>query len=191
MKLNERQLVLFEWVKKCHGAQMRKYTFVPYWTHLLSVAEIVAPYDPEGNSLLIEIALCHDLLEDTSVSAPALAAHLINMGYSVGDTTRIVRNVQDLTDKFTHRDYPELNRFSRKVLESGILMNISPVAQTVKYADIIHNMKSIGEQDPNFAKIVVREVLMYLPNMDKGNPDLYKQCCDVIDFWFKTLSAIE
>jgi guanosine-3',5'-bis(diphosphate) 3'-pyrophosphohydrolase len=177
LELSERQWALFDYVKEMHGTQKRKYTAAPYYTHLLSVADRVEQYVQNGYET--EIALCHDLIEDTECSLADLSSKLISLGYNVEEDVEILAGVDDLTDKYTHERYPELNRAQRKKLESVRIMASRPVAQTVKYADIIDNITSIIEHDPGFARVYAREIDNYLWKIDKGNQELYAECCRV------------
>lgn len=173
MQLTDRQQVLFDWVKTRHGDQVRKYTGEPYWTHLLSVATIVSQLESKNSRNEIEIALCHDLLEDTDVDQYLLEATLLGFGYRQMEMKRIVTGVVDLTDEYTHEKYPDSNREARKAMEANRLASIQPYSQTVKYADIIDNLESIVEHDPKFAVIFLREVGGYIKRIWKGNMSLY------------------
>lgn len=179
LKLTERQWALFDYVKEMHGAQKRKYTGAPYYTHLLSVAARVEQYVQNGYET--EIALCHDLIEDTECSLADLSSKLMSLGYNVEEDVEILAGVDDLTDKYTHDRYPDLNRAQRKRLESVRIIASRPIAQTVKYADIIDNITSVIEHDPGFARVYAREIDNYLWKIDKGNRDLYIECCRVFD----------
>lgn len=177
MELTQQQQEIFEFVKIQHGDQKRKYTNAPYWTHLHCVAEIVAVY----NSVLgIEIALCHDLLEDTACSREQLNDHLEQIGYDYHSRIVIVTDVLHLTDQFTSEQYPDLNRAARKAKEAERLIGISPNAQTVKYADIIDNTSSIVQYDPGFAKVYIKEISAKIYKMDQGDADLYKRCLETV-----------
>jgi guanosine-3',5'-bis(diphosphate) 3'-pyrophosphohydrolase len=175
LELTERQWALFDFVKEMHGAQKRKYTGAPYYTHLLSVADRVDQYVRNGYET--EIALCHDLIEDTACSLADLSSKLMSLGYNVDEDVEILAGVDDLTDKYTHDRFPSLNRAQRKELESVRIVSSRPVAQTVKYADIMDNISSVAEHDPGFARVYAREIDSYLWQIDKGNRELYAECC--------------
>jgi guanosine-3',5'-bis(diphosphate) 3'-pyrophosphohydrolase len=174
MILTDRQSRLFDFVKESHGDQKRKYTGAPYWIHLLSVAEIVYPYS--SGFMEVEIALCHDLIEDTKATYDDLEKELVRERYNLIETRHILKGVEDLTDVYTHEAYPNLNRQKRKALEAVRLLDTSPYSQTVKYADILDNSASIAEHDPGFARIYISEIAAKITEMDKGNPELYKRC---------------
>lgn len=178
LELTERQWALFDYVKEMHGAQKRKYTGAPYYTHLLSVADRVEQYAQNGYET--EIALCHDLIEDTECSLADLSGKLMSIGYDIDEDEVILAGVDDLTDKYTTERYPTLNRAQRKELESVRIIASRPIAQTVKYADIIDNMLSLAEHDPGFARVYAREVDNYLGKINMGNPELYAECCQLL-----------
>jgi len=177
LNLTDRQQKLLDFVKLQHGSQLRKYTNEPYWHHLVSVAEIVSEYEPNG----IEIALCHDLLEDTECTKEMLFDSLCSAGYDKDFSKNIVFAVIDLTDVFTHECYPRLNRKERKLLELKKLRTISTISQSVKYADLIDNSSSIVEHDKGFAKVYLQEKQEILSVMRAGNPGLLKRCEQVLE----------
>lgn len=179
LELTERQWALFDFVKQMHGEQKRKYTGAPYYTHLLSVAARVDPYRSSGYET--EIALCHDVIEDTPCSLADLSQELIRLGYDIAEDELILAGVDDMTDKYTHEKYPSLNRTQRKKLEGARIIASRPIAQTVKYADIMDNILSIAEHDPGFARVYAREVDGYLWKIDQGNPALYAACCALVN----------
>jgi len=173
MELNKNQSKLLEFVKMKHGNQVRKYTGETYWTHVLGVAEIVSKHDCKA----VEIALCHDLYEDTDCTFQVLYKALTeSCGYNASRSYTICTMVLDLTDVFTKEDYPYMNRKKRKQKEAERLGSISVIAQTVKYADLIHNTKSIVEHDKGFAKVYLEEKRDILFQMNIGNPTLWKEC---------------
>lgn len=171
LKLNGQQIGLFEWVKQQHGSQVRKYTGEPYWTHLERVAEIL--YNRAYGDL-IEIALCHDLLEDTTCTERELCSQLLLLQYDIYEVGFIGRGVLALTDQYTHESYPEMNRIKRKLWETVRLKSIRPEYQTVKYADLIDNTSSILQHDEGFSKIYLEEKKRLLEVMNEGCPELYE-----------------
>jgi (p)ppGpp synthase/HD superfamily hydrolase len=164
MNLNPKQEIFLEFVKEKHGEQKRKYTGEPYWYHVVTVADITSKFQ-DG---LIEIAFGHDLLEDTECSESELEAKLLSIGYDLLSSDYIIQGIIDLTDVYTPEDYPELNRLQRKNLEAERLANIHPDSQTVKYADIIHNVQSIVEYDKGFAKKYLIEKKMILDKINNS-----------------------
>lgn len=172
MTLTPQQLLLLDFVKLKHGDQVRKYTGDPYWTHLVNVAEIVSQYEPD----CIEIALCHDLFEDTQCTFTELHRAMTKIGYDRNFTYDVCTCVTELTDVFTHSDYPHMNRKKRKLKEAERLGTVSYRSQSVKYADLIDNTKSIVEHDEGFAKLYLEEKENILAVMVGGNGVLYYIC---------------
>lgn len=172
MKLDrpKRQLDLYGFVVLSHHPQKRKYTGEPYHNHLIAVAEMAEEYGLEYG---FEIGLCHDLLEDTDVTANRLDNRLQYFGYDEKESFFIVSSVIELTDVFTHEEYPNLNRLNRKSMECLRMAGINSNTQSVKYCDLIDNTKSIVKHDEGFAKIYLREKFNLLQVMNKGSNDLY------------------
>lgn len=170
--MTPQQEYLLDFVKLKHGDQKRKYTNEPYWNHVLSVASIVSKHE-DG---CFEIALCHDLFEDTTCTFDQLYKEMIELNYSPEFTYNVCVCVKELTDKYTKEEYPYLNREVRKKNECDRLIQISYLSQTVKYADLIDNTSSIAKYDKDFAKIYLKEKEDILEVMDKGNKVLYQLC---------------
>jgi (p)ppGpp synthase/HD superfamily hydrolase len=177
MELNDKQTMLFEFVKTKHKDQKRKYTGEPYFNHLYSVAEIVSVHEMG----CIEIALCHDLFEDTDCTFNELYKKLTDIGYDRKESYDICSCVNELTDVFTSEEYPYLNRGKRKENEANRLGKISRISQTVKYADLIDNTSSITEHDKDFAKVYLKEKEAIIKVMNQGNQILYTMCKKVLE----------
>lgn len=177
MELDEKQTLLFEFVKTKHKDQKRKYTGEPYFNHLYNVAEIVSAHEMG----CAEIALCHDLFEDTDCTFNELYKKLTDIGYERRNAYDICSCVNELTDVFTSEEYPYLNRAKRKENEADRLGKISRISQTVKYADLIDNSSSITEHDKDFAKVYLKEKEAILKVMNQGNQILYVMCKKVLE----------
>ncbi len=173
MILSAQQEQLLDFVKVQHKDQKRKYTFEPYWNHLYSVAKIASEYVQES----IEIALCHDLFEDTACSEKQLSEFLLAIGYSPAKADSICSTTLELTDKYVKEDFPLFNRAERKSLEAIRLGKNSQLAQSIKYADLIDNARSIVKHDQNFARVFLREMMGILDQMRNGNINLFVSCC--------------
>jgi (p)ppGpp synthase/HD superfamily hydrolase len=140
--------------------QTRKYTGEPYIVHPAEVVRIVSQYGYTDE--MLAAAWLHDVVEDTGVTSDVIY-------YEFGPI--IGRYVQWLTDQTKPEDG---NRATRKKMDADRLSMAPPEVQTVKYADLISNTRSIMEHDVNFGKIYVKEKAYLLSVMDKGNPELYK-----------------
>ena len=137
--------------------QVRNYTGEPYWVHTESVANLVASYG--GSELLIIAALAHDYLEDVTPKNPYYSEKLLRE--VIGDEA--VGIVIELTDVYTSKNYPHINRDGRKKLERERLAGISEGAKLIKLSDLTDNTKSIVEHDPSFARVYLKEKAALLP----------------------------
>lgn len=147
-------------VHQWHHPQQRKYTKLPYSTHLIRVAQLIQLHTQEEG--LIAAALCHDLLEDTPITKSELEAMLTDMGYATREVQSIIKWVIELTDVYVKTNFPQKNRKERKALELKRLLQISPSAASVKFADLIDNLRGIVPYDRGFAKVYLRETLPLL-----------------------------
>lgn len=184
MTLSEKQELLLKFVQQQHGEQKRKYILTPYWEHPLAVATAVN----DLGQCAFEIALCHDLIEDTPCTAELLAIRLRSFGYEPNDVALIVYGVIELTDFYTSKLFPDLNRKKRKTLEAIRIGRTSPVAQSIKCADISDNIGSILEYDMDFAKTYIPEKDEILYHMQNADLVLYKQCQYSVKEAFKKIS---
>lgn len=126
-----------------HEGQVRKYTNEPYITHPMAVAEMLLEYgieDPDMHAA----ALLHDVVEDTK-----LTLHDVEAVAS--------KEVAWIVYGLTKLELPGVNRAKRKEIEAIRLAKKSASVQTIKCLDLLHNMKSIVEHDPKFAKVFMRE----------------------------------
>jgi (p)ppGpp synthase/HD superfamily hydrolase len=172
--LTERQKKLLEFVKLMHGEQVRKYTNEPYWTHPLSVAKLVHQYASEY--LAVEVALCHDLLEDTPCADFALFTKLGELEYSIFEAYTITKAVLELTDVYTSERFICMNRKTRKANEAIRLGGVSHIAHNVKFADLIDNTSSIVKHDKGFAKVYLQEKEEILRQMQGGDVWIRQKC---------------
>jgi (p)ppGpp synthase/HD superfamily hydrolase len=175
MKLTARQEELLEVVKLCHGTQMRKYEAIPYWNHLYEVARLVSEYEKTDGA--IEIALCHDLLEDTNCTQAEMEEKLKQIGYLPGQVQFISKGVLGMTDVYVASSYPDLNRKERKKLEATRLGSTPAIVHSVKYADMTDNVKSVVAGDRGFARVYINEMTDILDKMRLGNIHLLINCC--------------
>jgi (p)ppGpp synthase/HD superfamily hydrolase len=150
---------ILNFATRAHLYQLRKYTDDPYIIHPVAVADMVK--DAGGDENMVNAALLHDVLEDTSVTHAELRAFLFQNFVAV-DASDILNLVVELTDVFTKEDFPDLNRKARKTLEANRLGNVSDRAKQIKLMDIEHNSESIIEHDPKFAKVFLEEKKLLL-----------------------------
>lgn len=136
--------------------QRRKYTDAPYIEHPAAVAQLVA--EAGGDEAMVAAAWLHDVVEDTGIGLEWI---VVEFGEDVA------RLVDALSDLQTPADG---NRATRKRRAAERLALADPRAQTIKYADLIHNTQSIVAHDPGFAKVYLREKRHLLEVMQAGDP---------------------
>ncbi|MCX2477639.1 hypothetical protein OQY15_00970 [Pedobacter sp. MC2016-15] len=173
---------LQNWVADKFRGQFIKRTLEPYMNHLNAVASMAKQSTEHG----YEIGLCHDLLEDTETTARELIAALLSFGYSQFSASLISTCVVELTDVFTKAAYPKMKKKLRKKVESLRLLTISPVAQTVKYADLIYNAEWIIKYDSKHAQKYLRKKKRLLAAMTKGDSFLHEQAVNVMKTGLRT-----
>jgi (p)ppGpp synthase/HD superfamily hydrolase len=163
---------------QAHGDQQRKYSKERYIVHPVRVMETCREYTEELP--VLAAALLHDVLEDTPVSREEIRKFLdTTMGPE--QSLKTLKLVEELTDIYTKKDYPMLNRRSRKAREVERLAHVSEEAQLIKYADIMDNATNIFIHDPDFAMVYLHEGRALLKRMNKGNPELYDRAVKTVD----------
>jgi (p)ppGpp synthase/HD superfamily hydrolase len=180
MKMSQEEIVKYvtEFADRAHGSQTRKYTTERYVVHPVRVMEMVRGYDKDLPVLCA--ALLHDVLEDTPVTQNEIR-HELQKVMDAGQAESTIRLVVELTDVFVKKDYPKLNRRTRKAKEALRLSAVSPAAQSIKYADIIDNTNDHLSEDPDFARIYLREAKHMLDRMTDGNAALRQQAVALVD----------
>lgn len=155
-----------QFAQKAHADHKRKYTGLPYYTHLDEVRNIVK--SAGGTANMQAAALLHDTIEDTATTEQDI---LDEFGPA------IAKLVVELTDVSKPEDG---NRATRKAIDRDKLAGVSADAQTIKYADLISNGKDIAKNDPKFARVYHKEKADLLRVMTKGNKRLYQQAYDLL-----------
>ena len=144
-----------------HAGQIRKHTGLPYVLHPIAVMQLVHDHADNPSEDQLVAALLHDVVEDTTVSLDTIARRF---------GVEAARLVFELTDQYVD---PTLgNRAARKEMERDRQRKISAQAQTIKYADLIHNTESITRFDPGFARVYLKEKEALLSVMRWGDPTL-------------------
>jgi len=156
------------------GRQIRKYSAqagesVLYVEHVVIVAELVRLAGGDEDQIIA--ALLHDTVEDTKTTLADVTA---KFGQVVG------KYVDQCTDEFTKAKYPDLNRAKRLAREHK--RDRLPKVQTIKLADILHNLsgmslKAVG----GFAVKYFCEKRDALPGLTRGDKKLYRAVESTID----------
>jgi (p)ppGpp synthase/HD superfamily hydrolase len=162
----------YNFAKLAHTGQQRKYTQEPYIVHCAEVAAITASTNYNNPSMIVA-AWLHDVVEDTS--------------YTLDDIEKqfgpIVRSyVFWLTEISKPEDG---NRAVRKAIDRAHFASAPPDVQTIKYADLISNTKTIAKYDPNFAKVYMREKKDLIEVMNKGDVGLLLRLEEILENYFR------
>lgn len=158
-----------DFADRAHGSQKRKYTDEKYIVHPERVMKLCQEYT--SKNAVLAAALLHDVLEDTDTSKEEIFEFLTDvMGYGAAQKT--VQLVEQLTDVYEKKRYPQWNRDKRKSMEAERLAKVSAEAQTIKYADIADNTQEIVEHDPGFSRRYLQECRVLLQKMTKGHSKL-------------------
>ena len=112
-----------------HGDQTRKGSSIPYVTHVVHVAHIVATHGFDEE--VVAAALLHDVVEDTPVELDELEDRF---------STRVASLVECLTEDKTIRDLNERNHHTVETLRRA-----HTDGKAIKAADVIHNMSTTLE----------------------------------------------
>jgi guanosine-3',5'-bis(diphosphate) 3'-pyrophosphohydrolase len=176
--MDERLQEVRDFANKAHGEQLRRYSREPYIVHPQHVMETVIKYN--NDVAVLSAALLHDVLEDTDMPAHKIQRFLQTLMSPV-QAEKTVKLVQQLTDVYTKKNFPQWNRRKRKTKEAERLERASPEAQTIKYADIIDNCPEIIREDPDFAKRYLSECRDLLRRMTKGNAELRQAAIDAVE----------
>jgi len=159
-----------------HDGQTRRYTGEPFVLHPVAVAHVVSEY--ERDPLVLAAALLHDVVEDTDVTAQYLADRF---------PASVVRMVMSLTNPSGPTDG---DRATRKAIDHAYVAQSDPRAQTIKYADVLLNVRSIARHDPAFARdIYLPQKASLIDRLDRGHPRLRQRVQDTIQALTQDLHA--
>lgn len=142
--------------EEAHRGQARKYGKGPYIQHPERVAlamstaprEVLLKADQQTEEL-VAAAWLHDVVEDCDPKW--LVAIVENM------PAPVIKLVAELTDNYTSKSHPHLNREVRKHMESERLGKVSVGAKIIKLADLIDNLQDIPRGE-DFFRVMSSEV---------------------------------
>ncbi len=168
---------IIDFTDRAHGDQMRKYAPDRYIVHPVRVMKICS--EVSNDVSILAAALLHDVLEDTKTGKKEIRDFLLPL-MKTGEVDRTLQFVDDLTNIYTKKNFPHLNRRARKEKELNRLVKTAPESQTIKYADIIDNTPEIVVEDPEFAVVFLKENRQILGKLDKGNTTLRDWALQVV-----------
>ncbi|RDH82729.1 MAG: bifunctional (p)ppGpp synthetase/guanosine-3',5'-bis(diphosphate) 3'-pyrophosphohydrolase [endosymbiont of Galathealinum brachiosum] len=145
---------------------VRKYSNLPYQTHLQAVAKLVSTVTDDEE--MIAAAWLHDTVEDT----PATLGD-IEKAFGI----HVAELVEELTDVSKPSDG---NRATRKEIDRQHLATASRRAKTIKLADLIHNCADIVKNDEKFARTFISEMKALLEVLSTGDKTLFKRAQNLI-----------
>ena len=142
----------YRFSKAAHAGQTRQ-SGDPYISHPLAVAEILADWRLDGQTLMA--ALLHDVTEDTSVTKDEIS-------------DRFGRPVAELVDGVSKLDKIEFQSAEQVQAENFRKMLLAMARDVrvilIKLADRLHNMRTLGAVSPAKRRRVARETMeIYAP----------------------------
>lgn len=146
-----------------HAGELRKYSGEPYIVHPIAVAELVrsVPHCWEA----VAAALLHDVLE--VIESIRIQRELV-IRRELGEW--VLQLVREVTNPSVPEDG---SRIVRKAIDRAHLAKASPTAQTLRLADAIDNLKTLGSRAPVFAKKYAGEKQLVLALTRAGDPTLH------------------
>ncbi len=159
----------YEFSARAHAGQYRK-DGEPYITHPLAVAEILAGWNMDGQTLVA--ALLHDVLEDTGVSREQLAA---DFGPVVAALVDGVTKLDQL--EFESKVHAQAEYFRKMLL--AMAQDVRVIL--IKLADRLHNMRTLDAMQPEARTRIAQETLeIYAPIANRlGLNHVYQELEDL------------
>lgn len=157
----------YQFAKKAHEGQKRKYSGEPYINHPVEVMQIVltVPHTEE----MLAAALLHDNVEDCGITLYQIKKEF---GWQV------MAYVNDLSDVSKPEDG---NRELRKKLDRDWIAEGDPASKTIKLADLISNSRSIVKHDKDFARVYIKEKELLLEVLTEGDATLYAKAKQIVE----------
>jgi GTP pyrophosphokinase len=164
----------YNFSKKAHDGQKRKFSGLDYFTHPKAVARIID--DLTGKDYLVAAALLHDVLEDTDATYHDLVREF---------GQRIASLVMELTETPEKRKNLTKEKYLLKAM-----IEMSEDALTIKFADRYHNIKFLTTdctdvEQFNFTEYYVEQTIELLTKIKPENEAqrvLYDGMINTIDY---------
>ena len=142
----------YRFSEAAHAGQTRQ-SGDPYISHPLAVAEILADWHLDGQTLIA--ALLHDVTEDTSVTKDEISD---TFGKPVAELVDGVSKLDKI--EFQSAEVAQAENFRKMLLAMARDVRII----LIKLADRLHNMRTLGAVPPAKRKRVARETMeIYAP----------------------------
>lgn len=160
--------------RELHEGQMRK-TGGPYIEHPRRVAETLKDH----GVCVRAAAWLHDTLEDCGISKEALVRRLMGEGVEEPTARLIVYYVSEVTDEYTFKNYPKMNRMKRKAKEHYRESLNTPEGQNIRLADIIDNCSDLDKLG-SFGKKMGEECKQGISFLTKGDFALRERAKEIL-----------
>jgi len=142
----------YRFSEAAHAGQTRQ-SGHPYISHPLAVAEILADWHLDGQTLMA--ALLHDVTEDTSVTKDEISD---TFGRPVADLVDGVSKLDRI--EFQSAEDAQAENFRKMLLAMARDVRV----MLIKLADRLHNMRTLGAVPPAKRRRVARETMeIYAP----------------------------
>jgi len=142
----------YRFSEAAHSGQTRQ-SGDPYISHPLAVAEILAGWHLDGQTLMA--ALLHDVTEDTSVTKDEISD---TFGRPVADLVDGVSKLDKI--EFQSAEDAQAENFRKMLLAMARDVRV----MLIKLADRLHNMRTLGAVPPAKRRRVARETMeIYAP----------------------------
>src|ERR1700740_3495158 len=142
----------YRFSEAAHAGQTRQ-SGDPYISHPLAVAEILADWHLDGQTLMA--ALLHDVTEDTSVTKDEISD---TFGKPVAELVDGVPKPAKI--HFTSAEHLQAENFRKMLLAMARDVRVI----LIKLADRLHNMRTLGAVPPAKRRRIARETLdIYTP----------------------------
>jgi GTP diphosphokinase / guanosine-3',5'-bis(diphosphate) 3'-diphosphatase len=142
----------YRFSEAAHAGQTRQ-SGEPYISHPLAVAEILADWHLDGQTLMA--ALLHDVTEDTAVTKEEISD---TFGKPVADLVDGVSKLDRI--EFQSAEHVQAENFRKMLLAMARDVRVI----LIKLADRLHNMRTLGAVSPAKRRRVARETMeIYAP----------------------------
>jgi RelA/SpoT family (p)ppGpp synthetase len=142
----------YRFSEAAHAGQIRQ-SGEPYISHPLAVAEILADWHLDGQTLMA--ALLHDVTEDTSVTKDEISD---TFGKPVAELVDGVSKLDKI--EFQSAEHVQAENFRKMLLAMARDVRVI----LIKLADRLHNMRTLGAVSPAKRRRVARETMeIYAP----------------------------
>ena len=142
----------YRFSEAAHAGQTRQ-SGEPYISHPLAVAEILADWHLDGQTLMA--ALLHDVTEDTAVTKDEISD---NFGKPVADLVDGVSKLDRI--EFQSAEHVQAENFRKMLLAMARDVRVI----LIKLADRLHNMRTLGAVSPAKRRRIARETMeIYAP----------------------------